>query len=198
MSQIPLLVKISYTAYVGILVPVYWRYYGPANFLWFSDLGLLFGLVGIWLESPLLCSMQAVSIVLLESLWTVDFLARLIGGVQPIGLTKYMFNRDIPLGVRALSTFHLWLPPLLVWAVYRVGYDDRAWLAQSALAWVVILVCYWCFDAKRNINWVYGPGGRPQHALPRTAYLLLVMLVFPLSIYLPSHLIFLAIMPARP
>ena len=49
--EIPLSVCVPYTLFVCILVPVYWRYYGPANFLWFSDLALLIGLAALWLES---------------------------------------------------------------------------------------------------------------------------------------------------
>jgi len=40
---IPLGLKIIYTLFVCALVPVYWRQYGPANFLWFSDIALLAG-----------------------------------------------------------------------------------------------------------------------------------------------------------
>src|SRR5262249_6922407 len=62
-----------------LLVPVYWRHYGPANFLWFSDLALLIGLTAVWLESPLLAGMQAVSVGLLELVWIADFLVWLPG-----------------------------------------------------------------------------------------------------------------------
>jgi hypothetical protein len=62
---IPLWLKLLDTAYVAILVPVYWRFYGPANFLWFSDLALLISLAALWLENPLLASMQALSVGLL-------------------------------------------------------------------------------------------------------------------------------------
>jgi len=47
--EIFMLVKIIYTLFVCILVPVYWRYYGPANFLWFSDLALLLTWAALWL-----------------------------------------------------------------------------------------------------------------------------------------------------
>ena len=58
--EVPLLVKVPYALFVAVLVPVYWRRYGPANFLWFSDLALLVGLAAAWLESRLLAGMQAV------------------------------------------------------------------------------------------------------------------------------------------
>ena len=61
-NRVPLWLKLAYTAFMAVLVPVYWHYYGPTNFLYFCDLALLITLVGIWIESPLLVSMCAVGI----------------------------------------------------------------------------------------------------------------------------------------
>ena len=63
-EQIPLWLKVGYTAFVCLLVPIYWKHYGPGNFLWFSDISLLIALVAIWLESPLLTSIVALAILL--------------------------------------------------------------------------------------------------------------------------------------
>jgi hypothetical protein len=49
--KIPLWLKISYTLFLGLLVPVYAVQYGIANFLWFSDIALLATLVALWRES---------------------------------------------------------------------------------------------------------------------------------------------------
>ena len=40
-GAIPLWIKIAYTLFVCVLVPFYLRFYGPMNFLWFSDVALL-------------------------------------------------------------------------------------------------------------------------------------------------------------
>src|SRR4051794_27675573 len=80
--ELPLSLKALYTLFVAVLVPVYWRHYGPANFLWFSDLALLLTGVAVWLESPLLVSMQAVSVGLLELVWIADFVWRLTTGAR--------------------------------------------------------------------------------------------------------------------
>ena len=56
-----------------MLVPVYWYYYGPTNFLYFCDVALFITLAGIWLESPLLVSMCAVGILAPQALWVLDF-----------------------------------------------------------------------------------------------------------------------------
>lgn len=51
---IPLGLKIVYTLFVCELVPIYWRQYGPDNFLWFSDIALLAIVPALWLENALL------------------------------------------------------------------------------------------------------------------------------------------------
>ena len=39
--RIPWLVKILYSAFVAVLVPYCWQFYGPANFLWLCDTALV-------------------------------------------------------------------------------------------------------------------------------------------------------------
>src|SRR5438445_7643322 len=157
MPAVPLTFKLVYTFFVAVLIPVYWRTYGPGNFLWFSDLALFLPLAAVWLESPLLASMQAVSVGLLELVWVADFVVRLVFRIELVGLTRYMFDPKFPLPVRGLSLFHIGLPILLMGLVYRLGYDPRAWLMQTLLAWVVLPVCYLLTRPADNVNWVFGP-----------------------------------------
>jgi len=196
-GKISLLVKAPYTLFVGLLIPVYWRHYGPANFLWFSDIALLTTLAALWLESPLLASMQAVSVALLELLWVADFLAKLLGGIHLTGISEYMFKPEHSRFIRGLSLFHLWLPFLLLWMVYRLGYDERAWIAQTLLAWLILLLCYFLTKPAENINWVFGPGGQVQTRVAPGLYLVLLMVFFPLCVYFPTHLVLKAIMPRQ-
>src|SRR5437764_7506941 len=94
---IPLSLKIIYTLFVCVLVPIYWRQYGPANFLWFSDIALLVMVPALWLENSLLVSAMALAVVLLELVWNIDFFVRLATGNSLIGLSAYMFDPKIPL-----------------------------------------------------------------------------------------------------
>src|SRR3974377_828116 len=121
-SRIPLWLKLAYTAFMVVLVPVYLRNYGPTNFLYFCDVALIITLIGIWTESPLLISMCAVGIIASQTLWVVDFLSNLVG-FKLTGLTDYMFAADHSLFLRGLSFFHGWLPFLLVYLVWRLRYD---------------------------------------------------------------------------
>lgn len=184
---VPLWLKLGYTAFVAVLVPVYWRQYGPGNFLWFSDIALFGGLLAVWLESGLVASMMTVAVLLPEVAWNIGYFGRLLFGKDIVGLSGYMFDARKSLFLRGLSLFHVVLPPVLLWLVYRLGYDPRAFWHQTALAWLVLPLSYLLTDPQENVNWVRGPGETPQRKIHQTLYLLLVMLFFPLFIYLPTH-----------
>ena len=187
--MIPLWIKLVYTVFACITVVIYARQWGWANFLWFSDIALVLTVPALWLESALLASMMTLAVLLPEAFWNITLFTRLITGRRLGGLTDYMFDRGRPLYLRALSLFHVFLPPLLVWMVVRLGYAPAALWAQTLLAWMVLLLCYWITDPKDNINSVFGPGAGPQHRIAPPAYLALVMLFFPLAVYLPTHLL---------
>ena len=196
---IPLLVKICYSLFLFALIPPYLAFYGPANFLWFCNIALLVTLAALWLESSFLASMQLVAIFLGQLFWIADFLSRLVTGVFLTRMTVYMFREDIPLFLRLLSLYHIWLPFLLLWMVWRLGYDSRAWLAQCLLAWAVLPICFFYTDPVRALNGVFGPSGEhPQQWLPPWLFLILVMLFYPVCLYLPSHLVFRALFHRRP
>jgi len=188
-EPIALGIKIAYTLFLAVLVPVYWAHYGPRNFLWFSDVALLGAGAALWLESPLLASMMVLAVLLPECAWNLDFFGRLLTGHRMFGMSAYMFERERPRFIRALSLFHVPLPVGLVWLVHRLGYDRRAWLGQSLLALVVLPVTYWITDPAENVNWVHGLGA-PQRRLPPWLYLALLIVAFALVLYLPPHLLF--------
>lgn len=195
---IPFLVKVLHTLFVIALVPAYWIYHGPGNFLWFSDIALMVSVVALWSGSAFLASTQAVAVLALETLWIVDFLARLIAGVQLTGLSNYMFNAKHPLWIRALSLFHLWLPVLLLWMVHRFGYDRRAWLAQTLAAWLVLPLTYAITEPSKNINWVHGIGAQPQTWVHPWLWVVLLMIAIPLCVYWPTHLVLDRLLPHKP
>lgn len=190
---IPLGLKTVYTIFVCVLVPIYWQQYGLANFLWFSDIALLAMVPAFWLESALVISMMAVAVVFFEALWNTDFFFRLATGKSLIGLSAYMFDSGIPLFIRGLSGFHIVLPVLLLWMLHRLGYDQRAFLWQTIVASVVLPLSYLVSNARENVNWVYGFGQNPQRILPAPLFVILLMLLFPLVVYLPTHLLFIRI-----
>jgi hypothetical protein len=200
MNRIPLPVKIVYTVFVAVLVPYYWVTYTPWNFLYFCDVALLLTLVAIWTENALLVSMSSVGILLPQALWVADFLARAVAGIHITGMTAYMFDPSLPLFVRGLSTFHGWLPFVLVYLLTRVGYDRRAYTAQTVLAVALLLVCFYLAPTPPvssqfpshavNINYVYGMDDkRPQTVMAPELWLLLMIGVNVVVLYVPTHLV---------
>lgn len=205
-SRISLWVKLSYTGFVCILVPHYLRSYGPTNFLYYCDVALIMALIAVWCESPLWASMPAVGILLPQTLWIVDFVGGLFG-LRVVGMTAYMFDPGIPLFARGLSLFHFWLPIFLVWIIWRLGYDRRAFRAWTVLAWVLMLVCYFLMPVPPappdnpnlpvNINYVYGLNDSgPQTWMPPWMYLALSMVGLPVCVFLPTHLLLRAVFQA--
>jgi hypothetical protein len=209
--RIPLAAKLVYTAFMAVLVPSYTYFYGPTNFLYFCDVALLMTLVAMWTESPLLASMPAVGIVLPQALWVADFLGGLTGHYVT-GMTAYMFHGDLSflsLFKRGLSFFHFWIPFLVLWNVWRLGYDRRALAAWTGMAWMLLIFCYFCMpappappgtpDLPVNINYVYGPNDeQPQTWMPPLAWLALLMVAMPAVIYVPTHLVLRTVAPAAP
>jgi len=190
MELIPLWIKLSYTAFVVVTVAIYAVKYPLWNFLWFSDIALIATVPALWLESSLLASMMLVGVLLPELFWNAIFFWRLLTGQRLAGLADYMFDPEKPLHVRAISLFHVFLPILLLWMVARLGYDSDALVGQTLLAWIVLPLTYRLADSKvENVNWVFGWTAQPQKSMPPLAYLGLVMIGFPLLIYLPTHLL---------
>jgi hypothetical protein len=203
-GRIPLPVKIAYSAFMAVLVPAYLAWWGPTNFAYFCDQALLITLVGIWLESPLLISLCAVGLLGPQALWVADFASTALG--FPItGMTNYMFDARNPLATRGLSLFHGWLPFLLGYLVWRLGYDRRALAGWTAMA-AVTLVCCWLFlpgpnpDAGStpvNVNYVWGlSDAAPQTWMPPLAWLALMVAGLPLVFFLPTHLLLRRFAPA--
>lgn len=197
--RIPLAAKVTGTAFLAVLVPVYLHTYGPANFLWFCDAALILTVAGMWLESPLLISMCSVGILLPQCLWLADFGSGL-AGFHLLGLTGYMFDPHLSIFTRGLSLFHGWLPVLLVWLLFRLGYDKRALFAWTVMAAGLVLVCYLFVppagthlanpNIPINVNYVFGFNNeQPQHWINQNLYLVLFFGVLWLAAFLPTHLL---------
>jgi hypothetical protein len=91
------------------------------NFLFFCDLGNLIITLALGSESALLFSWQAVSLIVFQSLFTIDLASAWLSDHHWIGGTEFMFDPHLPLLVRVLSLFHMVTPVILVWAVWRLG-----------------------------------------------------------------------------
>lgn len=184
--RIPLWLKLSWTAWVVAWAAVYWRQYGLQNFLFFCDLGNFFIAIALWFESSLIFSWQATGLLLFQTLFTVDLASALVSGKHMIGGTEYMLDPHVPLWIRLLSLFHVVAPPLLLWAIWRLGYDPRGWKYQTLTTWIVVPINY-LWRPGYNVNWARGPFLHEQHVVPGLVYLLSYLIFIPAVVYYPTH-----------
>jgi hypothetical protein len=195
--RIPLSLKLAFTAYMTVLVPVYLHYYGPTNFLYICDVAMILTLIAIWPENALLISMGCVGISVLQAAWVVDLILNL-KGISLTGITDYMLVADHSLFLRLLSLYHAWLPFLLVYLVWKTGYDRRAFWWWTVLFWGLLLVCFFLMPPPMpnpgltpvNINYVWGTSDYAAQAwVPPYAWLAGLMIGLPLLVFAPTHFV---------
>jgi len=204
--RVPLGLKLAYTAFMAVLVPVYLHFYGPTNFLYFCDVALLLTLIAIWPENALLISTACVGILVMQTSWVID-LAVNLAGYSLTGITDYMLDPSRSLPLRLLSLYHVWLPFLLVYLVWKTGYDRRAFALWTGLAWALILFCFFATPKPTrdagltpvNIDYVWGMSdSAAQHWVPSLLWVAGLMVGLPLFAFVPAHLFLMRVMPKAP
>lgn len=184
--RVPLWLKVGWTVWVLVWAPLYWQHYGFQNLLYFCDLGNIFVAVALWTESSLIFSWQATGLLLFQILFTIDLAGAVLSGKHLVGGTEFMLDAHLPLLVRMLSLFHVVMPPLLLWAIWRLGYDRRGWKMQTLTTWIVVPINYF-WRTQADVNWARGPFGREQHVVPGLVYLAAYLVLVPLLVYWPTH-----------
>ena len=190
--------KIAYTAFVLLVVVIWWRHYGWRNFLWLSDIAFIGAVPALWLESAALASVLAVAVLLPELIWNIDFVARLVTRRRITGLTDYMFEPQRPRLLRGLSLFHVPLPLVLLWMVREYGYDARVGLAGAILlAGAVLPWSRAVSTPERNINWTHGLGARRSTWSP-AAHVTVLFVAFVGLVFVPTHAMLQALFAVQP
>jgi hypothetical protein len=186
--RLPLWLKILWTVFVIVWAPVYRHQYGAQNFLYFCDLGNFFIAAALWLESPLLFSWQASGLLVFQTLYSVDLIGAALLHRHLIGGTEYIFDPRVPLFVRVLGLYHIVTPLILLWGIYRLGYDGRGWKYQTLVTCIVIPINYF-WRPQYDVNWARGLFSHEQHFAPGVVYLAAYLILVPLVVYWPTNLI---------
>jgi hypothetical protein len=177
-----------------LMIAAYWISVGePFHLLWLCDLTLLITGIGILIKSPIMLSSQLVGTLPIQIAWNLDFWLRIISGSKVFGFTEYMFSTSHPAEVKILSTFHVFLPVFLIYAIILFGYEIRGWIWQSILTVFVYFLSYFTTDVIQNTNWTLGPFWKPQTMLPECLYLIIwtlltLLMYFILHIFLTKIL----------
>jgi len=186
--SLDLLILIFLTSLVLILLPIYWKNYGPQNFLWLSDIGLFITVLALWFKSDLLISFVSVGLLPLEILWNLDFFIHLFSGYNLCGLASYMFENKYSNVLKGLSLFHVFLPIIWIYYLLQWGYKPNAFKCFIILLWLILSLSLLISTKKENINWVFKP---EKYEFNQLFWLVILYILFPLFITFPLHLIFL-------
>jgi len=185
--RVPLWLKLAWTVWVVVWAPTYWKHYGAQNLLYFCDLGNFLVMAALWMESRLIFSWQACMLLLFQSLFSIDLAGAFLVGRHLIGGSEYMFDPAIPLPLRLMSLFHIVMPPLLLWAIWRLGYDPRGWRYATLECWVIVPVNYF-WRPQYDVNFARGLFLREQHVMPGLLYLTGYLVIVPLLVFWHTHL----------
>lgn len=188
--KLPAGVRWGALAWLTVWIPAYWHGWGPSNFLHLCDLAVFLTCIGLWTNNSLLIASQAVSSIVVDLIWTADAASNVFSKHPLIVGTEYLLNAHVALWIRLLSLFHIVLPPLLLWAVWRVGYDRRAWALQTAIVTGTMIASRFT-DSTKNINYVFSDPFWHRQLGPGPVHVLLCILAMAVVVYLPTHLVLL-------
>jgi hypothetical protein len=185
-------------AWLAVWLPAYLWKYGWHVFLNLCDIAVILTCVGLLTGNPLLFSSQAVSSLVVDLAWNVDLVTRALTGHHLVGGTEYMWDAKWPLWLRALSAFHVLLPPALILALRRTGYDRRALGVQSAIALSVMVVSRLTLGPDENQNFTWRDPFLGRSWGPAALHVGLTWAVLVGAVYWPTHAVLKRLLPPAP
>lgn len=166
-----------------------------ANFLHLCDAAVILTCIGLWTNNMLLISSQAVGSLIIDFSWVLDVLWKISLNHHLVGGTEYFFDSAYPLWVRLLSLFHLALPFVLLWALYRHGYDLRAWALESAITLFLYSAARFT-SPEANIGFAFTDPFFHHSWKPAPLHVAFTVLFLMLVVFLPTHLILRQVFPS--
>lgn len=188
-----LFLKSAYTALAVVVLVVYWREYGPVNFLWFSDIAFFAIVPALWLNNRYIASMMAVGVLPLEIMWVIG----LVSGGAFLGIAEYMYDSTLPLWLRLLSLFHFPMIMAVIYMMRTVGYDKRALIPQIILSVIVVFLTQRFDDTGEHINMATRPDAVADY-ISEARYEQLMPFVLVFGVIVPMHFLLKKIAPVKP
>ncbi len=190
--------RLLFTVWMLLWLAVMLPEVGPQNFFWLCNAAKFILLLALWTGNRLLVASQAGTVVLVGVGWTLDVGVGVLVGGSVTGLTAYMFGDELSLTMRLSSLYHVGLPVLVLWLLWRWGYDRRGWWLQCAFGTLLVIGGYLLTEPRRNINLAFQPEIAGWEAIPGGAWLVLLLVAYPLLVYLPGHLLLARLFTERP
>lgn len=175
----------------------------PWQLLWFCHISLAVAAIGFLTESKLLRATALTNVLVLHSLWIIDFIYGTLTGTFPFAFSAYVAEVDIWNWI--VSLHHLYLLPLLIWSFWRdTDYPREAWLLSATSFVVVMLACRGLLSPVQNVNYAYYipdslqvSGLSTLNQLPSEFYLIGVHVVANVVAFFPAAFVLNAIAQLR-
>lgn len=184
---IPGTIRLTFTVWMAVWTPIILWSYGPQNFLWLCNIAQFLVLYSLWTDDRLILSSQAGTVCLIGLVWVLDFIPAIASGGATATVTAYMFNPDYPLPTRIASIYHVFLPALILTVLHHRGYDRRGVWLQCVIGGLAVIGSWLFTDEERNINWVAAPFHVEQVWMPDAAWVVVMLVLYPLVLYFPGH-----------
>ncbi len=133
----------------GHLVFQNWRYA-----IWFCNHAMIItGLAVIYRNRFWLTAMLNWAVIPV-SIWTLDFIVRVVFGVFIFGVTTYMFEGSVWNNLMSLQ--HLFTVPLMLYAMHLLKKPAKwAWLGTTAHGIILWIISYYFITPDYNVNCVH-------------------------------------------
>jgi hypothetical protein len=172
--------------WLAVWIPAYWHAWGWQNFLHFCDVAVFLSCAGLWMRGSLLLSSQTLASLVPDAVWCLDAGWHCFTGHGLFGGTEYMWDPGVALWIRLLSLFHVALPCVLLYAVWKVGYDRRALLLQILICAALLVIARF-FSPQLNLNYAYQEPLFHRAWGPAPTHLAAVLIFMSVVFYLPVH-----------
>lgn len=123
------------------------------HFFWFSNHVLLLLGIGVLMRNRFLVTAELCIALVPETLWTLDFLSKILFNKYLFGVTQYVFEQ--PLSLQSITAFqHLLIVPLGLFALWFFNVPNDAWrysFIHASLLWIAGFLA----GQEYNINCVF-------------------------------------------
>jgi len=163
--------------------------------LWMSHVGLLIAGLGFVRCSTSLIALSLIDVLVVHSVWLVDWSAWMLVGRFPLGVTSYLEHAGLP--VWAATFHHFYLSPVLLVAVLFSRECPRVALAGAVGLFVALsVISRGCLPRSANVNFAFRVAIELNWAftdwvntLPGPAYLLVLNAFVSVVFFLPTYLV---------
>ncbi len=121
------------------------------NLLWVSHFALLTSSIGFILRNNFILSGSLISVFIVHLVWVIDLIGLIIMGSSPTGYTSYLL--DLSLYRKFLSFHHIYLSPLLLWALWKQKRISKyGWIFAAFLFGILSLIVFIFVSKDYNVN----------------------------------------------